>query len=77
METILRDIQKKEKILLNARQKAGILEAFQNPVSIITGGPGRGKTTIIRFIMAVQEALNKKCRDSFMCSNWMCKKTYE
>ena len=59
METILRDIQKKEKILLNARQKAGILEAFQNPVSIITGGPGRGKTTIIRFIMAVQEALNK------------------
>ena len=59
VETILRDIQKKEKILLNARQKAGILEAFQNPVSIITGGPGRGKTTIIRFIMAVQEALNK------------------
>ena len=59
VETILRDIQKKEKILLNARQKAGILEAFQNPVSIITGGPGRGKTTIIRFIMAVQKALNK------------------
>ena len=59
VEGILRDIQKKEKILLNSRQKEGILEAFQNPVSIITGGPGRGKTTIIRFIIAVQEELNK------------------
>ena len=33
---------------------------FRHPVSIITGGPGRGKTTIIRFIIAIQEALNKE-----------------
>ena len=71
VETILRDIQKKEKILLNARQKAGILEAFQNPVSIITGGPGRGKTTIIRFIMAVQEALNKNA-EILLCAPTGC-----
>ena len=33
---------------------------FRHPVSIITCGPGRGKTTIIRFIIAIQEELNKE-----------------
>ena len=45
VDSIISSIQKKEKILLNARQKEGILRAFQYPVTIITGGPGRGKTT--------------------------------
>ena len=54
---IISSIQKKEKILLNVRQKEGILRAFQYPVTIITGGPGRGKTTDISFIIEVEKIL--------------------
>lgn len=59
VDRILRSIQQKEKIVLNARQQEAVLRAFENPVSIITGGPGRGKTTIIRFIIAIQEELDR------------------
>ncbi|MFR8755369.1 MAG: AAA family ATPase [Clostridium sp.] len=38
-----------------SRQKEGILRAFQYPVTIITGGPGRGKTTDISFIIEVRK----------------------
>lgn len=57
---LLKEVQQKEKIILNAKQKEAVLNVFENPVSIITGGPGRGKTTIIRVIIAIQEALNKE-----------------
>lgn len=59
VDSIISSIQKKEKILLNARQKEGILRAFQYPVTIITGGPGRGKTTDISFIIEVEKILHK------------------
>ena len=59
MDSIISSIQKKEKILLNVRQKEGILRAFQYPVTIITGGPGRGKTTDISFIIEVEKILHK------------------
>ena len=59
VDSIISSIQKKEKILLNVRQKEGILRAFQYPVAIITGGPGRGKTTDISFIIEVEKILHK------------------
>lgn len=59
VDRILRMVQQREKIILNAKQQEAIQMAFAHPVSIITGGPGRGKTTIIRFIIAVQEELDK------------------
>ena len=40
-------------------EKEGILKAFQYPVTIITGGPGRGKTTDISFIIEVEKILHK------------------
>lgn len=52
-------VQGREKIILNETQRLAVLRVFQNPVSIITGGPGRGKTTIIRIIIALQEELDK------------------
>ncbi|WP_283684704.1 SF1B family DNA helicase RecD2 [Parablautia sp. Marseille-Q6255] len=60
IDGILERIQKNEKIILSKKQKEAIRMAFSHPVSIITGGPGRGKTTIIRFIIAIQEVLNKE-----------------
>lgn len=59
VDRILRKIQKEQDIILNAKQQVAVKNVFENPVSIITGGPGRGKTTVIRFIIAVQEALDK------------------
>ena len=56
---LLKEEQEKAKILLNEKQQEAVLNVFENPVSIITGGPGRGKTTIIRIIIAIQERLDK------------------
>ncbi len=60
VDRILRRVQQREKIVLNAKQQEAIKMVFAHPVSIITGGPGRGKTTIIRFIIAIQEELNRE-----------------
>ena len=42
--------EKKEKIQLHAMQRDAVLNATSNGVSVITGGPGTGKTTIIKCI---------------------------
>jgi ATP-dependent exoDNAse (exonuclease V) alpha subunit len=53
------DFNLKGKIELNDEQKSGILNAWNNPISIITGGPGYGKTTIIKSIL-------QNCYDKFI-----------
>ena len=58
-DRILRKIQKEQDIIFECETAGGSKNVFENPVSIITGGPGRGKTTVIRFIIAAQEALDK------------------
>lgn len=37
-----------ERAVLTAEQREAVVEAIMSPVSVITGGPGTGKTTIIR-----------------------------
>lgn len=80
VDRILRKVQQREKIILNAKQQEAIKMAFAHPVSIITGGPGRGKTTIIRFIIAVQEELDKDvmillCAPTGKARRKMCEST--
>lgn len=36
---------------LNDDQQRGILACFEHPVSVITGGPGTGKTTLVRSLL--------------------------
>jgi exodeoxyribonuclease V alpha subunit len=48
-----------EKIALNDDQQRGILTAIQHKVCVITGGPGTGKTTLIKQLLTVLED-NKK-----------------
>ncbi|MEX0672427.1 MAG: ATP-dependent RecD-like DNA helicase [Candidatus Babeliales bacterium] len=43
-------------IALNEDQQKGILETLQHKVSIITGGPGTGKTTLIKKLLSVLDA---------------------
>jgi len=38
-------------VVLNEDQQKGILACFENKVSVITGGPGTGKTTLVRKLL--------------------------
>ncbi len=42
--------------ILNTDQKGAVKSAFRFPISIITGGPGVGKTTVAREIVAIAAA---------------------
>jgi exodeoxyribonuclease V alpha subunit len=52
-EDRVRDVQKKEGIILAEKQKEAVREALVNGVLVITGGPGTGKTTIIKSIVSI------------------------
>ncbi len=48
---LLDDIQNEQGIKFTPTQKNAIMNAITNPITIITGGPGTGKTTIINGIL--------------------------
>lgn len=56
----LKLIEKDEDIVLSDKQKEALEVINENNVCIITGGPGTGKTTIIKSIIDLYEAQNKK-----------------
>lgn len=55
----LKQIEKEENIELSDKQKEAVISINENNVSIITGGPGTGKTTIIKTIIDLYEKHNK------------------
>ena len=56
----LEKIQKNEKIELSKEQKEAVNLVNENNVCVITGGPGTGKTTIIKFIIELYKLKGKK-----------------
>lgn len=46
-------LEKRYKIKLAAKQKQAVITSLNNNISIITGGPGTGKSTVMRFILDV------------------------
>ena len=47
----IEDFENELKITLSNEQKEAVKSVFENKVSIITGGPGTGKTTIIKMLI--------------------------
>ncbi len=53
-------VQRKLAVILSKEQWVGLKTALSRKVSIITGGPGTGKTTLVKAILAVFEAAGKR-----------------
>ena len=58
IEKELEEAQEDLNITLSERQKEAVRMVFANPLCIITGGPGTGKTTVLKVILYIYQ---KKC----------------
>lgn len=56
----LLDIENESSITLSEKQKEAIVQSIINGITVITGGPGTGKTTIILSIIKIFERMYKK-----------------
>lgn len=59
VDRLLEAVQAQEKLRMDETQKEAVRMVFRSGVSLITGPPGSGKTTIIRMIVRVQEELDR------------------
>jgi exodeoxyribonuclease V alpha subunit len=57
---LLADMEAKVGMKLANQQREAVLQACQKPLLIITGGPGTGKTTIVRLILEMYDAFGWK-----------------
>jgi len=62
---LLNRIENESYIELTKMQSEAIIQSVSNGVTVITGGPGTGKTTIIHSIIRIFELMNKKV---FLCA---------
>ena len=60
MEKQLYNIESKIDIVLSSKQKEAIMAINESNVTIITGGPGTGKTTIIKTILEIYKLRGNK-----------------
>lgn len=60
LENTIAELEAEQNIILAETQKIAIREALDNGVLVITGGPGTGKTTIIKCIIKLFEKHNFK-----------------
>ena len=49
----------KAQIILSPKQKTAVHTALSHPVSVLTGGPGTGKTTCLQYLITILDTQNK------------------
>lgn len=59
-EELVEKHEKKIGITLNAEQREAAIMAIMEPVCVITGGPGRGKTTVLDVIVRAWKELGRR-----------------
>ena len=57
VDLLLEEAQRELGILLSAKQSEAVKKAFSHKVSIITGGPGTGKTTVQKVLLYINEKI--------------------
>ena len=57
IDALIAEAQRELGILLSEKQAEGVRKAFTNLISIITGGPGTGKTTVQKVLLYVNKKL--------------------
>lgn len=62
---LLESIEQESSISLSTKQREAVIQSVINGVTVVTGGPGTGKTTIISFIIKMFDKMNKKV---FLCA---------
>ena len=65
IDELLKELENINNIIYNDNQKRAIKKALENNILIITGGPGSGKTTIIKAITELYQHINKLDYDEF------------
>lgn len=56
----LYNVESESSIILSEKQREAVIQSIINGVTVITGGPGTGKTTIILSIIKIFESMFKK-----------------
>lgn len=59
IDNTIKKLETTNNIVYDEKQKEAIITSLQNRVTVITGGPGTGKTTIIKAIVSLYKTLNK------------------
>ncbi len=59
IQSIIQAFESKEDLSYTSRQKRAIIAAMQHKLTILTGGPGTGKTTVIKGIIATMQGYFK------------------
>lgn len=67
LSAMLADIESRDSVEYGRSQKEAILQALVSPISIITGGPGTGKTTAINAIVDIYSRLHP-ANEIFLCA---------
>lgn len=58
IDTLILDFERTENIALNVEQRAAVHMAATEPLSVLKGGAGVGKTTVLRAVNHLMEAMN-------------------
>ncbi len=61
IRSLIGRIEYEDGIVYADMQKKAIEESLKNGVTVLTGGPGTGKTTVIKAVMQIFKRLNCKC----------------